>query len=118
MNTYGIMEDMACDYCMIVKTEVPDGAGSNTVTYTEGSSFKAVMVHNSSTDAPVAEKEGIDSSFKLYVDKNKEFDYHDIIKRIKDNQAFRITITDGKSTPYVSDMDMKTIMCEKWVIPT
>lgn len=109
-----ILENYTDTYLFQNKTRVPDGAGGFIPSYKDGASFVGVHRHDSTVEAQVAEREGTASTYTLFVDKEIEFKYHDIIKRKSDNSLFRITEPEGKSTPCISKMNMKCIKCEKW----
>lgn len=109
-----ILEDWLKNFCMVDKVSVPDGAGGFYPTYHDSAPFEAVQMHDSTIEAQIAEREGTASTYKLYVDKDLEFEFHDIIKCVDNGCIFRITVTDGPVTPNVSDLNMKSIMCERF----
>ena len=45
-------------------------------------------------------------------------EYHDVIKRLRDNKFFRIT-SDGedKFTPSSASLDMRQVSAEEWSLP-
>ena len=117
MNIKGsILESYADTYCFMIKQRTPDGAGGFNTSYTDGEQFLAVLRHDSTIEAQVAEKQGTASTYTFFVDKGMKFDYHEVFKRLSDGQWFRVTSASGeKETPSQSSLNMTTVMCEKWV---
>ena len=97
---------------------VDDDYGSSVDTWTDGSKFKAAIIKNSSTEATIAEKQGVDEIFTVITAKSFLLDYHDVFKRLSDNQIFRVT---GKAVdseaPNASTVKIAKVTAEKWVLP-
>lgn len=114
--------DMLNDYeerCVFVeKKRVPDGYGTSKTVWTEGSEFIALFDFDSSTEAMIASQEGFTSSYRVYVPKEADLDYHEVFKRLSDGVYFRVT-GDGTDdrTPSTSDLNMRLITAERWELP-
>ena len=88
------------DVVMLEKTRVPDGEGGFTTYWAEGVQFKAAISFDSSMEARTAEKQGVTSLYTVTVPLNAKLEYHDVLKRLRDDKVFRITSDgDDKITP-------------------
>ena len=95
-----------------------DAYGSYTDEWSEGASFEAAIIKNSTTEAIVAEKQGITEIFTVVIQKGFVLDYHDVFKRLSDGQIFRVTSNAKDSeAPEASTVKIAKITAEKWVLP-
>ena len=108
------------DECvLLVKTRIPDGQGGYSMTgYTDGITFSPAWEYESSPEMLVAEKEGVSRVYRLYVDKALDLEEHEVFRRIKDGQVFRVTNpgTD-RHTPDSSMLNKRLIEVEKYTLP-
>ena len=103
---------------IINKTNIPDGRGGMIPSYTEGMEIECVFGWDSSEQARIAEQANAVPRYTITTRKNINLEYHDVIKRARDNQIFRITSDgDDNVTPNVSSLDMRQVEAEKWVLP-
>lgn len=94
-----------------------DEYGSSIDYWTEGSRFLATIIKDSSTEAVVAEKQGISEIFTVVVKSGVILDYHDVFKRLSDGQIFRVTGTTRDSeAPKASSIRIAKVTAEKWVL--
>ena len=84
---YEMMED--CKTMNFARTD--DEYGGYTRTWTEGASFKATIIKNTTVEAQIAEKQGIKELFTVVVEKGFMLDYGDVFKRVSDGETFRVT---------------------------
>ena len=108
--------DLMMDSCVIMnKSKVADGQGGFNVEWTEGASILVAIVHDSSMNARIAEKEGVTSTYTLTTHRENPLEYHDVIKRISDGKIFRVTSDAGDTvSPAVSNLNMTQVTAEKW----
>jgi len=106
-----------CKFLNHVRTD--DAYGSYTEAWTEGASFDAAIIKNSTTEALIAEKQGVEELFTVVVKKGTSLVYHDAFKRLSDNQVFRVTsnVTDSEA-PGASSVKIAKVTAEKWVLPS
>ena len=92
-----------------------DPYGGYTDTWTDGASFNAVIIKNNTTEAKVAEKQGITEMFTVIVGKGFQLDYHDVFRRKSDGCIFRITstVTDSEA-PEESTVQIAKVTAERW----
>ena len=111
---------MMMDDCKIlnhVRTDDPYGGYSDT--WTEGASFKASIVKDTSVEQQIAEKEGVSEAFTVVVNDDFTLDYHDVFKRLRDNSIFRVTSRTADSIAHpASTIRIAKVSAERWVLPT
>jgi len=105
-----------CKVMNHVRTD--DAFGGYTEAWTEGASFDATIIKNSTTEAIIAEKRDISEIFTIVTRKSFMLDFHDVIKRVSDGQIFRITSNARDSeAPDMSTVPITKVTAEKWVLP-
>lgn len=110
-----LLEDALEEFKIINKTKVSDGYGGTIDTWTEGVTIKAAAVVDSSAEMRVAMAEGVKASYTLTTLKNVNLQYHDVIKRVRDDKIFRVTSDgDDKATPLSATLNMRQVTCEEW----
>lgn len=120
MEEGGILSllDSMAEECRIMNhIREDDEYGSSIDYWTEGSRFLATIIKDSSTEAVVAEKQGISEIFTVVVKSGVILDYHDVFKRLSDGQIFRVTGTTRDSeAPKASSIRIAKVTAEKWVL--
>lgn len=104
---------------LIEKNRVPDGEGGFTTSWVDGAAFMASVVLDTSTQAVIAEKQGMTKIYRVTTDKNAILGYHDVFRRTSDGQTFRVT-SDGKDvqTPASSAITpFSQVTAEPWNLP-
>lgn len=111
--------DEAMESCTILdKKTVSDGYGGYKQVYSEGVTFKAAVVLNTSIEAKIAEKSGVTDLYTATTARAMNLQYHDVFRRNSDNKIFRVTSDgDDKKTPASATLDMRQVSCEEWVVP-
>lgn len=100
---------------MMERRTVSDGEGGFTTEWTEGASFDAAIVRDTTLAARVAEKEGITNTYTVTTGKNALLDFHDVFKRLSDGQVFRVTSNaDDMQTPDVASFSFMQATAEEW----
>lgn len=112
-----LLYDAFEDVILMEKTRQSDGEGGFITVWTEGVTFQAAIVFDSSLQAAVAEKAGASSLYTITTDKTVVLEYHDVLKRKKDGKILRIT-TDGDDvyTPERASFQIRQVRAEEWVI--
>lgn len=118
MEEGGILSllDSMMEKCIHINlTRADDLYGSTVKSDTDGSPFYAVIIKNSSTEAVIAEKQGIKEIFTVVTSKDVKMSYHDVFKRVSDGQIFRVT-SDAKDSeaPDASSVDIVKVTAERW----
>lgn len=106
--------------CFMEKTRTPDGEGGFITEWIDGVEFKASITFDTSMQARIADKQGVSSMYTVTTAKNAHLEYHDVIKRKRDDKIFRITSDgDDKQTPARAVFGQYLqVTAEEWVIPT
>ena len=107
--------DEAMETCVILNKQTAlDDYGGFVNTWTDGASFKAAIVFDTSIEARVAEAQGVTSRYTVTTDKALILQYHDIFRRVRDNKLFRITSDgDDKYTPASAGLNMRQVTAEE-----
>lgn len=115
MSLTGLMSEYAEDCTLMEKVRVPDGEGGWNPTWTEGAKFTAAITHDSTLSARVAESEGMMATYTVTTDKGMPLDFHDVFRRDRDGQIFRVT-SDGtdKQTPPRASFQVSQVSAEEW----
>lgn len=92
-----------------------DPYGGYTDTWADGARFSAVIVKNSTTEAKIAERQGIAEIFTVITGKGFPLDYHDVFRRESDGSIFRVTSTTTDSeAPEESTVQIAKVTAERW----
>ena len=104
---------------LLNKTIDNDGYGGYITTWTEGASFDAAIVFDTSIQARQAEAAGVSSRYTVTTAKAFKLEFHDVFRRDSDGKIFRATSDgDDKYTPASASLDMRQVTCEEWILPT
>lgn len=103
---------------LLEKTRQPDGMGGTIVTWSDGMTFEAAIVLDTSTIARVAEADGAKKLFRIYVPKGVQLDFHDVFRRAWDGKLFRVTSDpQDRQTPRSASIDVAAMNAEEWSLP-
>ena len=111
-----LMFDQMVECAMLDRTTVPDGFGGFVPRWTQGASFKAAIVYNSSIQARVAEVQGVKGMYTVTVPDSVQMEYHDVFVRIGDGVVFRCVSKDDNKTPAAASFHVRTFNAEEWAI--
>ena len=102
--------------CVIMnKAKVSDGESGFKVEWQEGAGFDAAIVKDSSLEARIAEKEGLTNTYTVTTSPNAALEFHDVFKRVRDGQVFRVTSNgDDVRPPSVATFDFEQVSAEEW----
>lgn len=98
---------------LMERVRTPDGEGGWITRWTEGPSFQAAIVLDSSISARRAEAEGVTGLYTVTTDRNVPMVFHDAFRRDSDSQVFRITKVND-STPDVASFQFNQYQAEEW----
>ena len=109
----------AMDKCVMYdRRSTSDGRGGLIRPWTEGATFYAAVVLDSSLDARVAESQGVKAVYTVTTTRAINLQFHDVFKREEDGKVFRVTSDgDDKKTPRTAGLDMRQVAAEEWAIP-
>lgn len=96
------------------KTRVPNGMGGYDEAYTDGAEFSGSLVTDTSTEARVAEKQGVTSLYTLTMPLDVPLDYNDRFKDTETGTEYRITSrAKEKQTPTVASFQFQQFSAER-----
>lgn len=106
--------------CTIIENrKVPDGEGGFNPAWVDGAQFMAAIVLETSTQAVIAERQGVAKIYRVTTPKNAILSFHDVFRRESDGQTFRVT-SGGKDvqTPKESNITpFSQVTAEEWALP-
>lgn len=97
---------------------VDDGYGGYRDDWTAGATFEGVLVLDDSINAQIAEQQGVKGLYTLTFDKALHLPWHTVFNRKGTNSFYRVTSRDENATPSSSMLDMRTVKCEEYEIPS
>lgn len=110
-----LIDEFKTKCTLLEKRRVPDGEGGWAVSWVDGMSFYAAIVHDTTIQARVAEKEGMSSTFTVTTDTNMGLDFHDVFRRESDGDVFRVTSdSQDVKTPDRASFQFAQVTAEKW----
>ena len=113
-----LLEESFEKFTVLNKVKIPDEYGGTKTKYVDGIDIYGAMIFDSSMQARIAGAQGVSSVYTLTTKKNVMLEYHDVIRRARDNKVFRITSDgDDKYTPSSAGLDMRQVIAEEWIIP-
>lgn len=109
---YQMMEK--CRILNKVRRDDPYG-GYDVTEWVEGSEFDAAIAKDSSTEAVVAQQEGVSEIFTVVTKKNFSLSYHEVFKRLSDGAIFRVTSNSKDSEAHpASTIPIAKVTAERW----
>lgn len=113
-----LLDEFAESFKKLDKISEPDGAGGFTTQWRESAQFKLIVRHDTTIEARIAEEAGTASTYTFLFDKKLNFEFGDVVKRMKDGQVFKITQPSGEDfTPPSSGMNLGAVSARKWELP-
>ena len=112
-----LLDEYAATCTLLTKTITEDPVGGYTTAWVPGITFSAAWEYESAPEITVAEQQGVERTYRIYVDKTLDLDYHDVFRR-DNGQIYRVTNpgTD-RITPRFSRLNKRLIEVEKWELP-
>lgn len=112
-----LLSDAFENFTVMNKVVVDDGYGGTKKTWTDGIMIQGAIVVNNSAQEKIAASMGATGTYTLTVRKNIYLDYHDVLKRVRDNKYFRlVTDSDDLATPPTAGLNMRQYSAEEWTL--
>lgn len=114
-----LLDQYAVECVLLSKTRVDDPYGGYKTVWQDGAHFTAAWEYQSAPEITIAEQQGVSRTYRIYVPKNLELDYHEVFRRADDGQTYRVTNpgTD-RHTPATSRLNKRLLEVEKWDLPS
>lgn len=110
-----LLDEAMEQFVFMNKLKIEDGYGGYINTWQEGITFYAAATFDMSIEARTAQKQGVTSLYTITTEKALTLEYHDVIKRSRDQKIFRITSDgDDKYTPASASLNMRQVTAEEW----
>lgn len=117
MSFPGLMNDFVETCTLIEKTRIPDGEGGWSTAWVDGIQFQAAITYDTTIQARVAESEGMKATYTVTTEKSMPLDFHDVFRRERDKQIFRVTSQgDDKKTPASASFSLSQVAAEEWAL--
>ena len=103
---------------LLVKTRVDDPVGGYDIKWADSVTFQAAWEYESAPEITVAEQQGVKRTYRIYVPKDLDLEYHEAFRRADNGQIYRVTNpgTD-RVTPKTSRLNRRVIEVEQWELP-
>lgn len=113
-----LLDEYKVPCVLLVKTRTADPVGGYQTSWAESTLFDAAWEYESAPEITVAEQQGVARTYRIYVDKTLDLDYHEAFRRTDNGQVYRVVNpgTDRK-TPGFSRLNKRLIEVEKWELP-
>ena len=113
-----LMDEYSVECTLLTKTREDDLYGGYVTRWTDGVSFQAAWEYESAPEISVAEQQGVARTYRIYVNKTLDLDYHEVFRRADNGQIYRV-INPGtdRKTPSFSRLNKRLIEVEKWELP-
>lgn len=113
-----LMDEYSSECVLQVKRIVPDPVGGYKTGWEDGASFTAAWEYQSAPEIMVAEQQGVNRIYRIYVDKTLDLDYRDVFRRTDNGQYYRVTNPGAdRNTPSFSRLNRRLIEVEKTELP-
>lgn len=99
---------------MMDRRTAKDQYGGFTEDWVPGAEFSAAIVLNESLIAQIAAAKEAKGEYVVTVKKPMRLQFHDVFKRVSDDQIFRVTSKDEKATPNSASLNMRSVKAEEW----
>ena len=113
-----LLESMM-DTCTILdRVTSSDGVLGLVSAWQDGATFKATIIKDNTTEAHIAEQQGIKQIYTVVTQKGFGLWYHAVFRRDSDGQIFRVTSEQRDSeAPEASTVKIGKVTAERWVLP-
>lgn len=113
-----LMDEYNAECVLLVKVRQEDPVGGYRTVWTDGAHFQAAWEYESAPEITVAEQQGVARTYRIYVDKTLDLEYHEAFRRTDNGQVYRV-VNPGtdRMTPSFSRLNKRLIEVEKWKLP-
>lgn len=109
-----LLDEFGTTCVLMEKTRQSDGAGGYIQTWTEGIEFINYKALNTSTEAIIAEKQGVTSIYNILVDNALPIAYQDVFRELESGNYYRVTSDpQDNESPALSSLRLKSFTSER-----
>lgn len=111
-----LIDDVIEEFQVVRPVYTDDGQGGRTIFWRGGETFRGALVKDTSSEVVAAEKAGEAAQYTLTIKPpSVRLDYHAVIKRLADGQAFRcISSSVDSEPPARASFSFAQARCERW----
>ena len=114
-----LLSEAMTDCIMVDKRTANDSYGGTITQWVDGASFQCAIVLDTSTEARIAEANGVTNLYTVTTPKSINLQFHDVFRRVSDGKIFRVTSDgDDKHTPNSATLNMRQVSAQEFVLPT
>ena len=114
-----LLDDYREKFVMCDLRTISDGRGGIIYKYVDGAEFEATIAMNDSLGVQIAEKQSVTGEYQITYDRPVKLEYHNVIKRLRDERTFRVIEKDEKRPPSTSSFpNMRYVKVKDYEIPT
>lgn len=101
-------------FCIRDKQTVNTSWGGTDTVWVDGAEFEGTLIPNTSTEAQIAERQGVSTIYTLATPRSvTALSYDTRFKRLSDGKVFRITNDDKIATPQSAGLDLQCFTAER-----
>ena len=113
-----LLDSMMDDCVILDRVKTSDGVLGFRSVWTDGDAFRALVKKDTSTEARLAEKQGVTEVYTVVTARGFGLEYHDVFRRLKDGAVFRVTANQRDSeAPDASSVQIGKVSAERWELP-
>lgn len=113
-----MIQDFYENLRLMERRTTSDGMGGFIESFVDGAEFQGAITTSNTIESRVAEKQGVTSLYIITVPLNVPIRYNDIVKRVVNNETFRVTSRpEDMTTPKVSNLEFKQVTAELFKLP-
>ena len=113
-----LLDAFAQECVLLTKTRTDDIYGGYSIAWVNGVKFTAAWEYESAPEMTIAEQQGVNRFYRIYVDKSLNLDLHEVFRRTDNSQTYRVTNPGvDRMTPASSALNRRLIEVEKWDLP-
>ena len=112
-----LLESMMERCTMLDKITSGDGVLGRVTRWQDGAQFMATIIKDNSSEAVIAEQQGVNELFTVVTAKGTGLEYHDVFRRESDGSIFRVTSNQLDSeAPNASTLKYGKVTAERWAL--
>ena len=113
-----LLESMMDSCTILDRVTSSDGVLGLVSAWQDGATFKATIIKDNTTEAHIAEQQGIKQIYTVVTQNGFGLLYHAVFRRDSDGQIFRVTSEQRDSeAPEASTIKIGKVTAERWVLP-
>lgn len=113
-----LLNEFTEEFAFMNYVDVDDGYGGYTQEWREGAHFTGILLKSNENQDLVSGAQTNTTFYGIKIPRNVPMEYKTVFKRLSDGKTFRCKADEGMRTPSFSQLDIRQMPIEEWVIPT